>query len=44
MASYRTSSPTPADIVTYRFRGNLVYVKPELDYEVHFTSYLQLQN
>ncbi|KAK0504555.1 hypothetical protein EDD18DRAFT_1343351 [Armillaria luteobubalina] len=34
MASYRTSSPTPADIVTYRFRGNLVYVKPELDYEV----------
>lgn len=34
MASYRTNSPIPADIVTYRFRGNLVYVKPELDYEV----------
>ncbi|KAK0212629.1 hypothetical protein DFS33DRAFT_1377106 [Desarmillaria ectypa] len=34
MASYRTNSPTPADIVTYRFRRNLVYVKPELDYEV----------
>ncbi|KAG7449631.1 uncharacterized protein BT62DRAFT_597588 [Guyanagaster necrorhizus] len=34
MASYRTCSPAPADIITYRFRTNLVYVKPELDYEV----------
>ncbi|KAK0460472.1 uncharacterized protein EV420DRAFT_211996 [Desarmillaria tabescens] len=24
----------PPDIITYRFRGNLVYVKPELDYKV----------
>ncbi|KAJ7594641.1 hypothetical protein C8J56DRAFT_444248 [Mycena floridula] len=33
MATFRKTSPVPADIVTYRFSDNLVYVKPATDYE-----------
>ncbi|KIY50293.1 hypothetical protein FISHEDRAFT_71899 [Fistulina hepatica ATCC 64428] len=33
MASYRTSPAVPADIITYRLGGRLVYVKPASNYE-----------
>lgn len=36
MATYRTSSTVPADIITYRKDGKLVFVQPASSYMVSF--------
>lgn len=33
LTMYRQNTPTPADIITYRYNAMLVYVKPAEDYQ-----------